>query len=206
MHWRETEADEALWGEWKWLVGCVTSTTFWLESQFSDAQTEGVLSAAQNLVAEVEDVHAMARVLHLVWPPVINVAAETDVAAKWNEVDEDSQFEDDPNDFRSRQSVSAAFRAVADCAIRECHAADSATCGFVAPIEDDGSVSLDALAEMAAAVQRLVAWAAIYVEAAIGFYGQFGMLPSNDTGLGTSIEIWEYEQVEVLRLELAASG
>jgi len=66
-------------------------------------------------------------------------------------------------------------------------------------------VSLVDLDEMAAAVQRLVEWATIYVEAAIGCYEIEGLLPSNSDGGGILIEVEEYQQVEDLRAELAAS-
>lgn len=205
MGWTDTEAGEALSDDWESVFDDVAYSISWLREQFSSNETRDVIGATQLLIAKDATVHSMAGVLHLMWPSVIDVAADADLASRWNEVDDSFDDEDD-GAIRSRRAraASATFAAVTDCARRACDDADSAMCSLARSIEDDGRPSSGALAHMSAALHRLVEWSRMYVESTIGYYVASGYPPNGGMGGGSLAELSEWEQLADLRAQLAS--
>ena len=112
MSWSDEPENEERWCEWERMVGDASSTIQFLAGDFGDNSSHNVLACAELLIDEVAEIHAAAGVLHLAVVPVIDVAGDADLVARWRDAEPYlDDWEEDPD--RGSRETGIALEAIA---------------------------------------------------------------------------------------------
>ena len=121
MSWSDEPENEERWYEWERMVGDASSTIQSLVEDFGENSSHNVLAYAQLLTDEVVAIHAAAGVLHLSVIPVIDVAGDADLVARWKDAEPYLDDWEEDHDKESREAgvaveaISVAARRFCDC-------------------------------------------------------------------------------------------
>ncbi len=197
--------NEERWGEWDRMLDDVSSSIRSLAEAFTTNSSHEVLACADRLTAQVVAIHGAAGVLHLATDPVIDVAGDADLVARWNEAE--PFFDDDEtDDRRAARESGVAFQAIAAAAHNFCELADRALCQVAGEVEETGWLSPRSLTELADDAAKLVEWTRIYGSSVLGLYRVTGSMPDGAFGGGPTEEMLEYERAEQLASNLVGAN
>jgi len=204
MSWSDEPENEERWNEWEGMLDDASSSIQSLAEDFDMNASRNVLACADRLTVEVVAIHDAAGVLHLPADPVIDVAGDADLVARWKEA-EPFLDDDEADDGQEARELRIAFVAIAGAARGFCDVAERALCQVAAEVVETGCPAPSSLARLALDAQKLVEWTHIYGASALGVYRVTGSMPDAQFGGGPMEEMLEYERVEELSAQLVGA-
>jgi len=204
MSWSDEPENEERWYEWERMVGEASSTIQSLVEDFGENSSHNVLACAQLLTDEVVAIHAAAGVLHLSVNPIIDVAADADLVARWKDAEPYLDDWEEDHDKESREA-GVALEAIAAAARRFCDVVDAMLGHVAAEIEETGRPSVGSLSALADDAAKLVEWTRIYGSSVLGRYRVTGSMPDAEFGGGPMEEMLEYGRAEQLAASLVGA-
>ena len=205
MSWSDEPENEERWGEWDWMLDDASSSIQSLAEAFTSNSSHEVLACADRLTAEVVVIHEAAGVLHLPAPPVIDVAGDADLVARWKDAEPFLDRREEDHDKAAREA-GVAFEAIGAAARKSCDVVERALCQVAGEVEETGQPSPSSLSALADDAATLVEWTRIYGSSVLGLYRVRGSLPDVAVGGGSMEEMLEYERAEQLAANLVGAN
>lgn len=204
MSWSDEPENEERWNEWERMVGDASSTIQSLAECFDENSAHDVLGCASRLMDEIVAIHDAAGAVHHPIDPVIDVAGEADLVARWKHAQPFLDHGEEDHDKAAREA-GVAFEAIGAAARKFCDVAERSLCRVAGEVEEAGCPSASSLSALADDAAKLVEWTHVYGASVLGLYRATGSIPDAEFGGGTMEDMLQYERAEQLAAALVGA-
>ena len=136
MSWIDEPENEERWHEWESMFDGASSNIEALADAFDTNSSHEVLTFADWLTHEVVAIHQASGVPHLAVRPVIDVAGDADLNARWKDAE---PYLEDEDDCKESREADVAVEAIAAAAYRFCDVAGGSFGNVAAEVEETGN-------------------------------------------------------------------